>query len=75
MENVEPFEIDCITKENKQLTVEIMPSVVHYKDQLLCILAIRDVTRRKVFEKKQHEYQEIFLKVAQQCPRCHYINK
>lgn len=52
------FEIVHITKEGKQIPIEVNNHLINYKGQKVCLAISRDITERKIAEKTLRESEE-----------------
>lgn len=58
------IEIDCIKRNRKIIKVEIVPGIIQFQGEHICIICARDITEQKELERKQKEYHEIFLEAT-----------
>lgn len=58
------FELECIKKDGTSFAIESYSSCFIHKEKPFCIYSIRDISDRKIQERKDKDYQDLFFKLT-----------
>ena len=61
---LDPYEINCIKKDGTIFPVEILPSQTEYNGKIVRVIALRDMTRIKEYQRSLVEAKEIAEKAS-----------